>query len=203
MRVVVIIPVGPGHEQVAQTAVYSVHKAWATTSGPFLDLAVVLVPDPQGLRGRSAARNWAMDAYPADWHFFLDADDWMDLQAFNLVSLSFAATFGAVCLGRKVIRENRWPCTRADLFEYGAAGTLSMGCFVRGDLGLRFNDTLDVGEDFDFYMRLPNFHKVAVPLVHIGYNVPSAGGPRSSAKCQWREACAEVVERYRILEGRP
>lgn len=87
--------------------------------------------------------------------------------------------------------------TREDLFQHGALGTLSMGCFVRGDLGLRFDESMDIGEDFDFYLRLPSFTKRNKPLVHIGYTEPSAGGPRGASKVGWLDACAAVIERYR------
>jgi len=198
MKVSVIIPIGPGHEGCAVEAVQSVERAWGKDHGPFGECEIVQVPDPGGGLGRSAARNRGLDERPADWHFLLDADDWMLPRAFGLVDLSVAATFGAVCLGRKVIKDNCWPVTREILLERGAAGTLSMGCFVRGDLGLRFDVTLDVGEDFDFYLRLPSFTKQRDPLVGIGRG--SAGGPRSSRGCRWREACAAVVERYRAVK---
>lgn len=202
MRVGIIIPVGPGHEHVAEEAVDSVERAWKMTPGPFTDHLVVRVPDPEGHLGRSAARNWGMDAFrDLDWHFLLDADDRMMPEAFMHVRRDSPATFGAVFLRGKVSPHNRYPVSRSDLFVHGAKGTLSMGCFVRGDLGLRFNETLDVGEDFDFYMRLPGFTKVKQPLVDIGWRVPSAGGPRGyQSDVPWLERCGLVIDGYKALE---
>lgn len=197
MTVVVIIPVGPGHNKLAPLAVASVRRAWKTSHGPFSDVRIVTVPDPEGLLGRSRARNQGMDENPADFHFLLDADDEMDMAAFHRVDLDAPATFGAVCLSGRIYRHNIHPCTRETLLERGARGTLSMGCFVRGDLGLRFDETMDVGEDFDFYLRLPGFVKLEEPLASIGYDQPSAGGPRGYYRTDWLGACNAVIERYK------
>lgn len=100
----VIIPVGPGHEKLAQTALQSVMLA-AQAPGPFESIYVILGDDTQGDKGRSTARNrmvsgnqqengnitadpWMMiftgseetdmsKAFRTDWLFFLDADDLM------------------------------------------------------------------------------------------------------------------------------
>jgi hypothetical protein len=197
MKCTVIIPVGPGHEKLAREAVDSVYEAARHSPGPFSGVELALVDDLDGKLGRSRARNMGMDDNPSDWFFLMDADDRMMPDTFMLVALSQPATFGTILLAGKVGRENRWPVTRDTLFEHGAVGTLAMGCFVRGDLGIRFDESLDIGEDFDFYMRLPGFTKLQVPLVNIGYRTPSAGGPRSPRNGRWREACRAVIERYR------
>lgn len=196
MMVCVVIPVGPGHQELAGAAKVSVLRAWACSRGPFTDLQVVPVADHDGRLGRSRARNVGLDV-PADWHFLLDADDEMMPNAFGFVDLAASATFGAVCLNGQPYIRDRQPVTRETIFEHGAHGTLSMGCFVRGDLGLRFNEGLDVGEDFDFYLRLPDFTKRTAALVSIGYDHPSAGGPRGYHEIDWREICRRVIDGYR------
>lgn len=190
LTLAVIIPIGPGHKRLAVAAQRSVVAAWRHP-GPFAYIDIIPISDPHGALGRSAARNKGMDACLADWYFFLDADDVMMPDALTHVQLDAPATFGAVHLSRGRI-ENQWPATKADLVRLGPLGTLSMGCFVRGDLGVRFNETLDVGEDFDFYMRLPGFVKVQAPLVCIGYHHPSAVGPRAS-KQNWATAAWERI----------
>ncbi len=204
MKVTVVIPVGPGHERYQEQAVLSVRRAWHHARGPFTELAIARVDDPNGRLGRSRARNQGLDKHPSDWHFLLDADDEMLPEAFALVDLSHAATFGAVFLSnrgvRAVYKRNVYPVTRATLFERGAHGTLSMGFFLRGDLGLRFNEKMDIGEDFDFYLRLPSFIKRVQPLVCIGYDRPSAAGPRgtdSGTSRRWLQACDTAIDRYR------
>lgn len=201
MKCAVVIPVGPNHEAYLDACVTSVKKAWECGRGPFTKLEFVIMRDPQGAHGRSAMRNEGMASVTTDWYFLLDADDLMMRGAFQMLAPEVDATFGAVWIERKVTPGNRWPVTRDDLFKYGADGTLSMGCFVRGNLGLQFDEALDVGEDFDFYLRLPSFVKRFDPLVAIGYR-RSAGGPRSSAGTRWREACWDVVQRYARAEGR-
>lgn len=196
MKVAVIIPVGPGHEQLANDAVASVATAWRTNQGPFTELAFAVMRDHEGKLGRSRARNLGMQNNPADFHFLLDADDRMLPETFSLVDLAAPATFGAVMLERKISVQNVWPCTRDTLFEKGARGTLSMGCFIRGDLGLRFNEQMDVAEDYDFYMRLPGFTKIRAPLVSIGYKQPSARGPRGYFTIDWCGECEKVIARY-------
>lgn len=200
MNCVVVIPVGPGHGRLSIRAFASVQDAWAQNPGPFRELQTVLVDDMDGTLGRSRARNQGLDDNPADWHFLLDADDEMMPRAFGLASMTHPATFGAICLNGKVTLANRAKVTRETLLSYGARGTLSMGCFLYGNLGLRFDESLDIGEDFDFYLRLPGFLKVREPLVSIGYDQPSAGGPRGLASEGWVEACDRVVERYRTTE---
>ena len=197
MNVAVVIPVGPGHRECAKEAEASVAAAWDRTQGPFDAMEVRTVHDHNGAMGRSRARNLAMGIAPADWFFLLDADDQMMPDAFALVDTTQPATFGAVCLDGVVSRDNRWPVTRATLFQHGAAGTLSMGCFVRGDVDARFDPSLEQGEDFDFYLRLPGFIKIQQPLVSISYNRRRVPRTVPAQNAGWREACAAIVDRYR------
>jgi hypothetical protein len=202
VKVSVIIPVGPNHEDVWKKAARSVGRAWGLDHGPFGEMELVIVPDPEGQLGRSAARNKGMAEHPADWFFFLDADDEMMANAFDLVDLEAPATFGAVVLDGKLLRANRYPgygnpaiCRRM-LAKFGASGTLSMGFFVRADLGLRFDESLDIAEDFDFYMRLPWYVKRHEPLANIHlYTHPRSGGPRA-AQGDWTQACRAVIDRH-------
>lgn len=71
-----------------------------------------------------------------------------------------------------------------------------MGFFCRADVAARllFDESLDAGEDFDFYMRLPDFVKIAAPLVEIGRDAPSAVGPRGYRSLNWIEVCNRVIE---------
>jgi glycosyltransferase involved in cell wall biosynthesis len=199
VKVTAVIPVGPGHKQYAEDAAGSVYRAWANSKGPFEELNVVIIDDTLGKRGRSASRNHGISRNPSDWYFLLDADDEMLSDAFQNVAIESAATFGAVCLDGVIAKENIYPLTREMLFAHGAKGTLSMGCFVRGDVARAtpFDETLETGEDFDFYMRLPDFVKIDRPLVSIGYRKPSAGGPKGYKDIKWREICWSVIDRYR------
>lgn len=99
----VIVPVGPGHNELAQAALQSAMLAFEQP-GPFENLFVILGDDTQGTRGRSASRNKMVsgkqlngvdvfggeewmgmfftgedpdDSFRSEWLFFLDADDLM------------------------------------------------------------------------------------------------------------------------------
>ncbi len=207
LSVAVIIPVGPGHELVAKEAILSAQLAWKHSTGLFEWLDILPIRDHKGFLGRSKARNMGMDladisACPPAFYFFLDADDTMELGTFALVDLEASATFGAIKFNGRVVRFNKHPLDRTLLWEFGVHGTLTMGFFVRAALAMRFDEKLDVGEDFDFYCRLPDFVKRKEPLVNIGYDLPSASGPRSSAGCKWEEVCVKVMKKYQPTADR-
>ncbi len=195
MRLVVITPVGPGHEAFARKAAESVRDARRNQYG-FSTVRHILVHDHHGKLGRSKARNIGM-VKDADWYFFLDADDQMRPDAMTLNDFSAPATFGAISLNSKVLAKNVFPCGWHEVVTYGARGTLSMGCFVNAHVArtVRFNEDIDAGEDFDFYMRLPGFTKIDRPLVNIGYDLPSAGGPRGYNTIDWVGICDAVIRK--------
>ncbi len=204
MRLAVITPVGPGHEGILPLAAMSVInlEPWG-----FDEILHVIVNDTEGKLGRSRARTIGM-ATPADWYVFLDAEDVLmpDAPRFvERVGISYPAIFGAVQINGRVTPKNKWPCGVKELYEHGGVGTLCMGFFVKGEVArdLKFNETLDKGEDFDFYMRLPGFYKVKVPLVSINSKIPSAGGPRGYEELDWHAACREVIEEYRKCHSTP
>ncbi len=196
MRLAVITPVGPGHESILPLAALSVlHLEYHS----FTEITHVVVNDTKGELGRSKARNLGMST-PADWYFFLDADDVMMPYATKFVKPQSVAVFGAIQVNGRVPPINKWPCCeRKALYEHGGEGTLCMGFFVKAEIAqeVRFDETLDKGEDFDFYMRLPSFYKVKPPLISVNSRIPSAGGPRGYKELDWHKTCREVVERYR------
>jgi len=190
MRLTVITPVGPGHEKFVERCRQSVPVS------EFYDVRHVIIDDSRGVLGRSKARNSGMD--DAEWFFFLDADDTMRPDALSLNDFGASATFGAISLDGKIYDKNVYPCGWRELAQHGAEGTLSMGFFCRGDVAraLRFNEDMDAGEDFDFYLRLPDFVKIERPLVDIGYSKPSAIGPRGYANIDWTGLCNRVIDDF-------
>ena len=132
-------------------------------------------------------------AAPADWYFFVDADDRVSVGAFGRNDFAAPATFGAISKIGHGYAFNVHPCGWREVALFGCYGTLSMGFFLNASLGLRFNEDLDAGEDYEFYMRLPSFTKVAEPLVEIGYNRHSAGGPRGYKRINWIDTCNNEI----------
>jgi len=208
VRLTVITPIGPGHEQHAPECAASVLTAWGFSRGPFTRLTHELIIDTAGDMGRSAARNGAIQGSDADWLFLLDADDLMRPDAFHWVGEAVerddvVAIFGAVSTDAQgTIAENVYPCGWGDVLEHGARGTLSMGCYVRGADAKEepFNEAIDKGEDFEWYLRLLEYRafvKLPRPLVTIRTKVPSAIGPRGYRSLDWRKACDRFVDEYR------
>jgi hypothetical protein len=189
MRIVVITPVGPGHEEYARDCRESVR---IEEDRARIKVKHLLIDDTGGKLGRSKARNIGMEE-PADWYFFLDADDRMAKGALEAIDKRSPATFGLVAKINKEYAFNVMPCGWREVALYGCAGTLSMGFFLRADHKMPFNEDMDAGEDFEFYMRLPSFVKVDKPLALIGYNRPSATGPRGYERLDWTEVCNQQI----------
>lgn len=196
----VITPVGPGHENLVKRCAESVKRL---AKGPFSEVCHMRWYDPEGEHGRSKARNYSM-CHSWDWYFFLDADDEIYPDAAFLAAPhleDYDAIFGAVCVGGQITKSNQHPMTRSLLLERGARGTLSMGFFCRAEVAreISFNEDMDAGEDMDFYLRLTekySFIKHYKPLVNISRD-PSATGPRGYDRLDWWKTCDQVVNKYR------
>lgn len=210
MKCAVIIPVGPGHEYLAEDSIDSVHSAFAKNPGPFSEMAVVRVDDTEGLQGRSAARNKGVieaQAQGAQWLFFLDADDLMDPGAFGVMSdyhADFDAVWGLICELNQdeetyTVRQGQLASIERleQVIINDPTLTLQMGHFVRAGVAAAtpFNVALNCGEDFDYYLRLwTKFRcrKIATPLFLNRRGLHSTG-PRSATGRQWREAVESVI----------
>lgn len=188
----VITPVGPGHGDCALNAQRSVLEAGL---GDFESVEHIIVNDPKGELGRSKARNLGIESATAEWLFFLDADDRMMPNALSLNDFRSPATFGAISLDGTIYDQNVYPCTFPDIAVRGANGTLAMGFFCKRSIAerLKWNEDMDAGEDFEFYLRLPNFTKRPEPFVDIGYKHPSAHGPRGYGRIDWTAICNREI----------
>ena len=212
MRCDVIIPVGPGHERLVDRACESVRIACVTSQGPFDMINVRRVDDTKGELGRSAARNLAVRSTPeADWVFFLDADDVMAPGAFRLMDredpypLNNDAVFGSIWeLRADNTIAQRWQApvqVYEDLLANNPTMSLQMGHFVRREVALDvpFDESMNTGEDFDYYLRLWRGHdcvKLDAPLFFNDRSQHSKG-PRSATGAEWSLAVAELIAQAR------
>lgn len=173
--------------------------------GPFDTIHIKVIDDREGKLGRSAARNLGVKDVGTDWIFFLDADDLMHPGAFESMEglcHSHNAVFGNIweykdglCSWRYQIPEiERYE----DLIALDPYLTLQMGHFVKADVAkaLSFNEDLDCGEDWDYYLRLWKLggcSKIGDPLM-INRRGMHSTGRRSATGAQWTAAVRAMLE---------
>ena len=184
----------------------------------FSELEVVPVDDQKGELGRSRARNLGVSralSSGADWIFFLDADDLMAEGAFAAASSylpNYDAVWGLVATqeadeAQAHLRMPQ-PLTLQSIDEvlaFDPFRTLKMGHFVRAEAarGTPFTETLDAGEDFDYYLRLWESHRCAkVPeLFFIIRAARHSVGARAATPEAWRAAALAQLEAKRAQRG--
>ena len=215
LRVAVITPVGPGHESLYSECRASVERAWRSGRGPFATLSLIDVDDSGGRLGRSRARNIGIEravAERADWIFFLDADDLMVASAFETMSdwvdghdavwglilgLSPAATAPHLRVPQIIGMDGL-----NDLLLFEPFLTLQMGHFVRTPVAaaVRFDESLDAGEDFDYYLRLWTTYrcrKISGEFF-INRHALHSTGPRAASASDWVTAVHDRLRSERI-----
>ena len=211
----VITPVGPGHEGLYEECRTSINKSYNDNKGRFSEIILVRVDDTDGMLGRSRARNKGIkqaSEQGADWLFFLDADDLMAPSAFEYAS-NYLDKYDAVWGSIWSIEEGQQARERdgqlsflwsiEDVLSFDPFVSLQMGHFVKTSVALSalFNESLDTGEDFDYYLRVWEKHKcIKIPLPFF-YNRRGLHslGPRSATGGQWRQSVMNIIERYRQM----
>lgn len=216
LRIAVVTPVGPGHAALYKECRASAESAWRSGHGPFSSIRYIAVDDGEGRLGRSRARNIGIEravAGGADWLFFLDADDLMAPEVFESVApfvRAHDAVWGLILgLAPGAARPHlRIPQiigmdTLDDLLLFDPFLTLQMGHFVRAPLAqaLRFDESMDAGEDFDYYLRAWSaFRCVKVAReFFINRHALHSTGPRAASAENWGIAVRtrQTVERER------
>lgn len=198
MEVQVITPVGPGHENVAVEAIASVIN---------LGFDPIPIDDTEGKLGRSKARNIGVREATAEWLFFLDADDLLHKDAKKAKKYTkFDAIWGLINDGQVRVPQVR-SLDYQTLLGHEPTQTLQMGHFVRRTVALDypFDETLDCGEDFDYYFRVWRDR----PCIKIPYTLfinrrgMHSTGPRSANGRDWRIAVTSLQERWRSSPPTP
>jgi tetratricopeptide (TPR) repeat protein/glycosyltransferase involved in cell wall biosynthesis len=212
-RCAVITPVGPGHGQLYLECLASVENSFAKEKGIFSEIIPVRIDDPEGKLGRSGARNAGIRKAAekdAEWIFFLDADDLMAPSAFEYASPyleKYDGIWGCIWTvekGEKTAgeRPEQLPFlfSMHDLLSCDPYLSLQMGHFVKTSLALDtpFDETLDTGEDFDYYLRIWEEYKcikIPLPLFYNRRGTHSLG-PRSARGTEWQQQVEMLIKSY-------
>jgi FkbM family methyltransferase len=216
-RCAVIIPVGPGHEKFYDECMDSINRASGKNKGKFSEIIPIRIDDLDGSLGRSRARNIGIKKaaeHGVDWIYFLDADDLMAPLAFEYVSPyleQYDGVWGSIwtiergeTLARERPRQLPFLYRIEDVLSCDPFVTLQMGHFVRTSVALAtlFNESLDTGEDFDYYLRVwEKYRSIKIPLPFF-YNRRGfhSQGPRSATGREWRQQVRNIIKK-RYLRG--
>jgi SAM-dependent methyltransferase len=216
MKLAIITPVGPGHEEIYKECLQSIKYAWDKNSGKFTSIEIIALDDLEGKHGRSARRNDGIkeaQVRNCEWLFFLDADDLLSPNAFKEVSTHLEdadAIWGSICeasYGDNQIRlrDNQLLETKDidDVLNTDPYLTLQMGHFVRTECAafIRFDESMDTGEDFRYYLSIwEKYHcKKVQKIFFINKRGNHSTGPRSANGQQWRDAVENEIAKTRSL----
>jgi hypothetical protein len=162
--VTVIIPIGPGHEDIAKRAASSCHAQ-------SLPVEVIEIHDPDR-RGPGWARNRGLEQVTTEWVIFLDADDWIEPRAVEMMARAAALYPGHYIYSdwyeldkpKDAPDTGRAWCNRT----WHAVTALVPTAWARRVGG--FDESLSGGEDTDFYMKLDRAMlcgaRLPEPLLH-------------------------------------
>ena len=191
MEVQVIIPCGPGHEEVAVEAIASAMS---------LGFDVLPIDDTEGKLGRSRARNIGVKQATAEFIFFLDADDVMHKDAKKAKKFTkHDAIFGLINDGKVRTPQVRKVDIKT-LLRYPPAQVLQIGHFVKRDVAVKypFNEALNCGEDFDYFLRLwRDRNCIKIPhTLFVNRRGNHSTGPRAATGKDWETAVKSLQERW-------
>ena len=205
MRCDVIIPVGRGHEDLYLQAVESVRIA-TQWSGLFTDIKIKVIDDTKAKLGRSSARNIAVESSDADWLFFLDADDRLHPKAFDSISpyiSDYDAIWGNIWEYTNGVAVWRYQVPEIDsydrLISFDPYLTLQMGHFIKRDKFLPFDEEMDCGEDWDYYLRIWKSSRCIKinDCLFLNQRGIHSTGQRSATGKEWTEVVRNIIEKAR------
>ncbi len=217
MKCAVITPIGPGHAQSYNSLTKkSIEFAINTSKGNFSEIIIIPMYDLEGIHGRSERRNSGVrqaKLLECDWIFFLDADDYLSAFAFDDVAKhlnSYDAVWGNICsapsndIKNITSRPDQVLQTETvyDILKYDPFLTLQMGHFVKTDLALQnpFDEDMDTGEDFKYYLALWGKYKCVKTLDVFFVNLRGnhSSGPRSANGADWRRSVTNEISKFKL-----
>ena len=182
--------------------------------GPFTKVDISVVNDTDGNLGRSRARNLVVENSDADWMFFLDADDRMHPNAFRVMNQFIDAIHtvdeikyknkidavwgniwelaGGVCAWRYQVPRIR---TYKQLIDHDPYLTLQMGHFVRREAFIPFDEDMNTGEDFKYYLQMWKERKCikVEECLFLNQKGIHSSGPKSATGRDWNIAVWKLM----------
>jgi tetratricopeptide (TPR) repeat protein len=212
-RCAIITPVGPGHETLYHECLASVEQSFRKNSGNFSEIVPIHIDDSEGKLGRSKARNIGVRqaaSLRVEWIFFIDADDLMSPLAFEYVNpylSEYDAIWGSIWpieRGERTPKERPYQLTFLysiqDVLSCDPFVTLGIGHFLKTSVALStpFNELMDAGEDFDYYLRVwGKYRCIKIPLPFF-YNRRGfhSQGLKSATGIEWRQQVEKIIKKY-------
>jgi hypothetical protein len=138
------------------------------------------------------------------WLFFLDADDMMHSDAFvnHQYCQDYEAAWGTILEYHNGLELRRFQisCIESynDLISYQPYMSLQMGHFIKKSAWRPFNESMDVGEDWEYYLRIWKEHddkciKADRPFM-VNVRGEHSTGPRSGTGQQWTETVLPMMQ---------
>ena len=207
MKLAIVTPVGPGHEETYNKLCRpSIERGVDKSIGRFSEVICVPIWDLKAELGRSRARNQGIARareLGCDWIFFLDADDLLHIDALQVVGPyidHYDAIWGQICetsvqnFGTATLRQGQITPLKSfkQLLQHDPFLTIQMGHFVKTSVfaSKGFDENINAGEDFEYYYYVwKNHHCIKTEdIFFLNVRGNHSSGARSATAEDWMVA---------------